>query len=78
MGGGGLPGGGRGASLEGQGHAHPLEAMVEYALLNAGTALKTFGANAYRFMTNLDWRVILALACVVVLLAWYTRPKTRM
>ena len=52
--------------------------MVEYALLNAGTALKAFGANAYRFVTELDWRVILALACVVVLLAWYTRPKTKM
>jgi hypothetical protein len=52
--------------------------MVEYALLNAGTALKTFGTDAYRFITTLDWRIILALACVVVLMAWYTRPKTRM
>ncbi|HSE28430.1 MAG TPA: hypothetical protein VLA95_09395 [Gemmatimonadales bacterium] len=52
--------------------------MVEYALLNAGAALKAFGTTAYRFMANLDWRIILALACVVVLLAWYTRPKTRM
>lgn len=73
-----MPGGGQVASLEGQGHAHPLEAMVEYALLNAGAALKAFGTTAYRFMANLDWRIILALACVVVLLAWYTRPRTRM
>ncbi len=73
-----MPGGVRVARLDGQGHAHPPEAMVEYALLNAGTALKTFGTNAYRFITTLDWRIILALACVVVLMAWYTRPKTRM
>ncbi len=56
----------------------PLEAMVEYALLNAGEALKSFGAKSYQFVTDLDWKVIVALACVVVLLAWYTRPRTRM
>ena len=53
-------------------------AGVRTPFAKSGTALKNFGANAYRFMTDLDWRVILALACVVVLLAWYTRPKTRM
>ena len=72
------PGAGGARAWEGKATLTPPEAMVEYALLNAGTALKTLGANAYRFMTDLDWRIILALACVVVLLAWYTRPKTRM
>lgn len=70
--------GDRARAWEGKATLTPPGAMVEYALLNAGTALKNFGAGAYQFITGLDWRVILALACVVVLLAWYTRPRTRM
>ena len=51
--------------------------MVEYILLNSATAIKTFGLRVHQFILDLDWRAVLALACLVVLAAWFTRPRTR-
>ena len=51
--------------------------MVEYVLLNSASAIKAFGMRIHQFILDLDWRAVLALACLVVLFAWWTRPRTR-
>lgn len=57
--------------------SHPPEAMVEYVLINSFNAVEAFAGKAWTFMSNVDPKVIGGLVVVVFILAWLTRPKTR-
>ena len=58
--------------------SHPPEAMVEYVLINSFNAVEAFAVKAWHWVTDIDPKFIGALVVVVLILAWMTRPRTRM
>jgi hypothetical protein len=51
--------------------------MVEYALLNAGSALRSAAQRAVLFMQDLDWRVVVGIALLALFLSLVMKPGTR-
>ena len=51
--------------------------MVEYVLLNAGTAIRTFAQRAVLFMQDLDWKAVVGIALLACFLAFAMKPGTR-
>jgi hypothetical protein len=51
--------------------------MVEYALLNAGTAFRNFAQRAVLFAQDLDWRAVVGIALVACFLAFAMKSGTR-
>jgi hypothetical protein len=51
--------------------------MAEYALLNAGAALRTAAQRAILFARDLDWKVVIGIAFVALFLALMMKPGTR-
>ena len=51
--------------------------MVEYVLLNAGTAIRTAAQRAVMLARDLDWKVVIGIAFVALCLALMMKPGTR-
>jgi hypothetical protein len=51
--------------------------MVEYVLLNLGSALRTAAQRAVLFARDLDWKAVIGIALVALFLAVAMKPGTR-